>query len=141
MVSLSAKNKKALKINKKWCSSSSDWCNYTRRNNCKRGEWKKKNKLGRVSRKWCKTSKKWCKISKRWCKVNAHVGGKKRRIYKTKKRRKSQYKLSRKGSYPMSRGHLFYLNKNSNGRRITAKLIKRYPKAFSVELHNKHLNN
>jgi hypothetical protein len=48
------KTKGKKKKSKKWCKS-------TKKNNCKKGLWKKKTKLGRASRKWCKSTKKWRK--------------------------------------------------------------------------------
>ena len=64
------KSKKARKSKKKnsWCKSSKSWCKYTKKNNCKKGTWTKKTKLGRVSRKWCKVTKRWCKVNDKTCK-------------------------------------------------------------------------
>ena len=66
-ISHTRKNKK---INKKWCSSSNSWCKYTAKNNCKKGVWKKKTRLGRASKKWCTSSKRWCRTNRKWCKKN-----------------------------------------------------------------------
>ena len=64
------KSKKARKSKKKnsRCKSSKSWCKYTKKNNCKKGLWSKKTKLGRASRKWCKVTKRWCKVNDKTCK-------------------------------------------------------------------------
>ncbi len=62
------KGKKKKKKNKKWCKSTKAWCKYTKKNNCKKGLWKKKTKLGRASRRWCRSTKRWCKVRKTACK-------------------------------------------------------------------------
>ena len=62
------KGKKKKKKNKKWCKSTKAWCKYTKKNNCKKGLWKKKTKLGRASRRWCRSTKRWCKVRKTVCK-------------------------------------------------------------------------
>ena len=59
---------KKKKKNKKWCKSTKAWCKYTKKNNCKKGLWKKKTKLGRASRRWCRSTKRWCKVRKTACK-------------------------------------------------------------------------
>ena len=67
-----------------------------------------------------------------------------RKIYKSKitgrfldtfniKKKKKNHK------YPFTRGNLFYLNKKSHGKRITAKIIRKYPKAFNVKLRKRFL--
>jgi hypothetical protein len=47
--------------------------------------------------------------------------------------------------YPHVSGSLFYLNKRSNGRRITGSLIKKYPSAFKdkkyANIRKKYLSN
>jgi len=62
------KTKGKKKKNKKWCKSTKAWCKYTKKNNCKKGLWKKKTKLGRASRRWCRSTKRWCKVRKTVCK-------------------------------------------------------------------------
>jgi len=62
------KTKGKKKKNKKWCKSTKAWCKYTKKNNCKKGLWKKKTKLGRASRRWCRSTKRWCKVRKTACK-------------------------------------------------------------------------
>jgi hypothetical protein len=61
-------NRKSKRKKRSWCKSSNSWCKYTKKNNCKRGLWSKKTKLGRASRKWCKVTKKWCKVNNKTCK-------------------------------------------------------------------------
>ena len=68
----------------------------------------------------------------------------KRKIYKSKKiHSKTQKRKSRKRrkhrKYPFSKGNLFYLNKKSRGKRITAKLIRKYPKSFTSKLRKKYI--
>ena len=70
---------------------------------------------------------------------------KKRIIYKSKKTKKNKTKKNKKKKskknykYPLARGHLFYLNKKSRGKRITAKIIRKYPKAFNAKLRKRFL--
>jgi len=56
-------------------------------------------------------------------------------IYKSKasKRFLDTFNIKKtKHKYPFTHGNLFYLNKKSNGKRITAKIIRKYPKAFKI---------
>ena len=67
---------------------------------------------------------------------------KNRKIYKSKSANKTPVKhkkIKNSGKYPMSRGNLFFLNKKSTGKRITAKLVRKHPKAFSEKLRKKYL--
>jgi len=67
---------------------------------------------------------------------------KNRKIYKSKSTNKTPVKhkkIKNTSKYPMSRGNLFFLNKKSTGKRITAKLVRKHPKAFSEKLRKKYL--
>jgi hypothetical protein len=70
---------------------------------------------------------------------------KKRIIYKSKSTKKNNTKYIKKKKskknykYPLARGHLFYLNKKSRGKRITAKIIRKYPKTFNAKLRKRFL--
>ena len=69
-------------------------------------------------------------------------GRKIRKIYKSNSSNKTPVKhkkIKNSGKYPMSRGNLFFLNKKSTGKRITAKLVRKHPKAFSEKLRKKYL--
>lgn len=52
--------------------------------------------------------------------------------FNIKKRKKNR-------KYPFTRGNLFYLNKKSHGKRITSKIISKYPKAFNLKLRKRFL--
>lgn len=71
------------------------------------------------------------------------IAGKKRIIYKSKATKKNNAKYIKKRKskknykYPFAREHLFYLNRKSRGKRITAKIIRRYPKAFNAKLRKR----
>ena len=70
---------------------------------------------------------------------------KKRIIYKSKATKKNNAKYIKKKKskknykYPLARGHLFYLNRKSRGKRITAKIIRKYPKVFNAKLRKRFL--
>jgi hypothetical protein len=70
---------------------------------------------------------------------------KKRIIYKSKATKKNNAKYIKKKKskknykYPLAREHLFYLNRKSRGKRITAKIIRKYPKAFNAKLRKRFL--
>ena len=48
---------------------------------------------------------------------------------KSTKRKKKKSKTKKK--YPFAKGFLFYINKKSNGKRITPQIVKKYPHVFS----------
>ena len=63
-------------------------------------------------------------------------------IYKSKasKRFLDTFNIKKRNhKYPFTRGNLFYLNKKSHGKRITARIIRKYPKEFTVKLRKRFL--
>ena len=67
-----------------------------------------------------------------------------RRIYKSKASKRfidtfNIKKTKKNRKYPFTRGNLFYLNKKSHGKRITSKIIRKYPKAFNLKLRKRFL--
>jgi len=83
--------------------------------------------------------KKTRKVRKKGTKKKAR-----RRIYKSKASKRfidtfNIKKTKKNRKYPFTRGNLFYLNKKSHGKRITAKIIRKYPKAFNLKLRKRFL--
>jgi len=77
--------------------------------------------------------------------LNNMNGGKKRRVYRSKSKKKSmKRKKTRKRrhlKFPRLEGlrkHLFYKNKNSRGKRVTGKIVRKYPKLFSKKIKKKY---
>jgi len=102
-------------------------------------EEKKDEVTGEAMDRWKNTGGRM-KVRKKGTKKKAR----RRIIYKSKatkrfldtfniKKRKKNHK------YPFTRGNLFYLNKKSHGKRITARIIRKYPKAFTVKLRKRFL--
>ena len=84
--------------------------------------------------------KKTRKVRKKGTKKKAR----RRRIYKSKASKRfldtfNIKKTKKNHKYPFTRGNLFYLNKKSHGKRITAKIIRKYPKAFNLKLRKRFL--
>lgn len=77
--------------------------------------------------------------------LNNMNGGKKRRVYRSKSKKKSMKKKKtrkrRHLKFPRLKGlrkHLFYKNKNSRGKRVTGKIVRKYPKLFSKKIKKKY---
>ena len=84
--------------------------------------------------------KKTRKVRKKGTKKKAR----RRRIYKSKASKRfidtfNIKKTKKNRKYPFTRGNLFYLNKKSHGKRITSKIIRKYPKAFNLKLRKRFL--
>jgi len=73
-----------------------------------------------------------CKISFEPDKEAAKASGFGKKRKKIQSRRLSKSLSIKK--YPYYKGGLFYLNKKSRGRRITPRLIRKYPKVFSKKM-------
>jgi len=84
--------------------------------------------------------KKTRKVRKKGTKKKAR----RRRIYKSKAPKRfidtfNIKKTKKNRKYPFTRGNLFYLNKKSHGKRITSKIIRKYPKVFNLKLRKRFL--
>ena len=66
--------------------------------------------------------------------------GRRKSKRKSKRKKKSKRRSKGKTRFPYAKGHLFFVNKGSNGKRITPQIVRKYPEVFSGKEY-KHLIN
>ena len=79
--------------------------------------------------------------------LNNMKGGRLRRVYRSRSRKRSSTKRRKKRrrrktrKYPRLGGyrkHMFYKNKRSRGKRVTVRIIRKYPKLFSKTVRKRY---